>query len=151
MTQENLNKENFWNEMHQKYPLAMKDFCEWIDKYKESIKWKSLFNDHFKRGEIKGKGWGETEISFLHPKFHDLPLALQMGIWREYLDEHDFPRCKNEIENYLHAAEEGVHDVAERLFDDEDFQTCDNCDLPDACSDFGCAIRAGIKKNISIN
>ncbi len=30
-------------------------------------------------------------------------------------------------------------------FDDEDgFQCCDNCDLPDACADFGCAIKTGV-------
>lgn len=30
--------------------------------------------------------------------------------------------------------------------DDDNWQPCDDCDLPDACADFGCAIRAGIKK-----
>lgn len=29
--------------------------------------------------------------------------------------------------------------------DDSDFQPCDQCDLPDACDDFGCAIKSGIK------
>ena len=31
---------------------------------------------------------------------------------------------------------------------EDDFKCCDNCDLPDACADFGCAIKAGIKKPI---
>ena len=30
--------------------------------------------------------------------------------------------------------------------DDDDFQCCGDCDLPDACSDFGCAIKQGIVK-----
>lgn len=30
--------------------------------------------------------------------------------------------------------------------DDDDFQCCADCDLPDACSDFGCAIKSGIVK-----
>jgi YHS domain-containing protein len=34
---------------------------------------------------------------------------------------------------------------------EDNFTTCDNCDLPDACRDFRCAIKAGIKKNIIIN
>lgn len=36
--------------------------------------------------------------------------------------------------------------------DDEetDFESCDNCDLPDACADFGCAIKQGLKKDPSI-
>ena len=33
-------------------------------------------------------------------------------------------------------------------FDDEDdFQCCDKCDLPDACADFGCAIKTGVRKD----
>lgn len=37
------------------------------------------------------------------------------------------------------------------LFDDDDyeeddFQSCDDCDLPDACADFGCAIKNGVRK-----
>lgn len=30
--------------------------------------------------------------------------------------------------------------------DEDDFQPCDNCDLPDACADFGCAVKAGLHK-----
>ena len=29
--------------------------------------------------------------------------------------------------------------------DEDTFQPCDNCDLPDACADFGCAIKQGLK------
>ena len=32
--------------------------------------------------------------------------------------------------------------------DEDDFQCCDNCDLPDACADFGCAIKSGVRKYI---
>lgn len=31
--------------------------------------------------------------------------------------------------------------------DEDNFQPCDNCDLPDACADFGCAIKNGVRKN----
>lgn len=31
--------------------------------------------------------------------------------------------------------------------DDDNFQPCDNCDLPDACKDYGCAIKNGIRKH----
>jgi|CXWL01.1.fsa_nt_gi hypothetical protein len=31
--------------------------------------------------------------------------------------------------------------------DDDNFEPCDRCDLPDACRDFGCAIKSGIKKD----
>jgi hypothetical protein len=30
--------------------------------------------------------------------------------------------------------------------DDEDFDTCSDCDLPDACADFGCAVEKGLRK-----
>jgi hypothetical protein len=30
--------------------------------------------------------------------------------------------------------------------DDIEFYPCDNCDLPNACEDFGCAIKTGVKK-----
>lgn len=28
-----------------------------------------------------------------------------------------------------------------------EFYPCDKCDLPDACEDFGCAIKNGVKKS----
>lgn len=33
--------------------------------------------------------------------------------------------------------------------DEDSFQCCDNCDLPDACCDFGCAIQQGLKKDFN--
>lgn len=35
--------------------------------------------------------------------------------------------------------------------DEDDFEPCANCDLPDACADFGCAIKNGIRKNYPID
>ena len=32
------------------------------------------------------------------------------------------------------------------LEEEEDFEHCSECDLPDACSDFGCAADQGLKK-----
>lgn len=31
-------------------------------------------------------------------------------------------------------------------FEFDEFECCNDCDLPDACSDFGCAIKQGIRK-----
>ena len=31
-------------------------------------------------------------------------------------------------------------------FEDDDFQCCSDCDLPDSCSDFGCAKKQGFKR-----
>jgi protein gp37 len=42
-------------------------------------------------------------------------------------------------------------DKGEKIDDEIDFQPCDNCDLPDACEDFGCAIKNGVRKNYPID
>lgn len=34
---------------------------------------------------------------------------------------------------------------SEQIEDEAEFCFCDNCDLPAACEDFGCAIRQGIR------
>lgn len=51
----------------------------------------------------------------------------------------------------------GWHEAAKRWFclgcmdeydqeeEFDDFDCCENCDLPDSCSDFGCAIKQGIR------
>lgn len=46
------------------------------------------------------------------------------------------------------AMEGAPFDENEELFrEEEDFYPCDNCDLPDTCEDFGCAIRSGVKED----
>lgn len=71
---EALTKENFWDEMSQKYPKAMAHLLAWIDQYKSEHNWGSLFN---------------PEYSFQHPssppKYHELPIAMQFGIFLEWL------------------------------------------------------------------
>ena len=58
-------------------------------------------------------------------------------------------------EKMLHTIGEGmkvnkvviITDTQIEMDDDEDdFQCCGNCDLPDACADFGCAVKAGLRK-----
>lgn len=57
---QNLSKENFWNSLNEKYPLAVKYFCDWIDRYKVEVGWQKLFVDGI--------------------KFHDIPFEMQNGI-----------------------------------------------------------------------
>ena len=41
-----------------------------------------------------------------------------------------------------------MDDEEDSYWEDEDnFQCCDNCDLPDACCDFGCAIQQGLRED----
>lgn len=45
------------------------------------------------------------------------------------------------------GCEDNFDDEHDDEHDDEnDFQPCANCDLPDACDDFGCAIESGVRK-----
>lgn len=61
---ENLNKENFWNELHKQCPEAVDHFCNWIDDFKKANDWDSLFDPEL--------------------KFHDLPFDMQNGIIARY-------------------------------------------------------------------
>lgn len=79
---ENLTKENFWNEMQEKYPKAMKKFCDWIDNYKKENNWEVLFNGH-KFTHYSGVD-KEIENYTKTPKYHELPLSMQMGIFCQF-------------------------------------------------------------------
>lgn len=66
---ENINKENFFNGMMEKYPQGTQKFCDWIDNYKDEVNWRYMF-DH------------EKDI-----KFHDLPFEMQKGIIHRFVRE----------------------------------------------------------------
>ena len=70
-----LTKENFWNALYEKYS-EVAVFCGWIDEYKRSVEWDNLFNNgsmkHYARQSIK---------------FHDLPIAMQWGIFCQFASE----------------------------------------------------------------
>lgn len=95
---ESLTKENFWNELEEKYPAGMKIFCDWIDQYKETIGWSFLFK----------------EANDL--KFHDMPIAFQLGIWIQFRSEMTgiYPpvidRRKNEIREFIQNLHEEATD-----------------------------------------
>lgn len=74
---ESLTKENFWNEILEKYPKSGKLFCDWIDQYKERVNWDLLFAD-------RHNGLGRV------PKFHEIPLAMQIGVIIQFFQEQNF-------------------------------------------------------------
>lgn len=74
-----LTKENFWNDTMVSYPKATKLFCDWIDEYKKAVGWGNLFNKHYNTGN--DNGWN------LLPKFHDIPYAMQQGIWIAFVED----------------------------------------------------------------
>lgn len=65
---EKLTKQNFWIDIESQYPDAVKDFYQWLDKYKEAIDWNLLF--------------GKTV------KFNDVPYEFQQGIWIEFVRQN---------------------------------------------------------------
>lgn len=77
---ENLNKINFFNGEMGKYPKAVKEFCDWIDKYKARVDWNKLFNSDSEYQNAQGKNAPA-------PKFHDLPLEMQLGIIVCFMEE----------------------------------------------------------------
>ncbi len=82
---ENLNKENFWNALMAKYPKAVEHFCNWIDEYKNEVKWNDIFGKNV--------------------KFHDLPFEMQNGIIARYeLELYNNHQGKGK-EEYLQIAE----------------------------------------------
>lgn len=67
----NLNKTNFFTpEWIEKFPLASKAFCEWIDEYKKEVRWTDMMCDYTKT----------TKDVYHSFKFHDIPLEMQLGI-----------------------------------------------------------------------
>lgn len=71
---EKLTKENFWNDLYAQYPGEMKKFCDWIDDYKKRVDWQKLF--------FTPHATHSRDI-----KYHDLPIAMQIGIFLQYVAE----------------------------------------------------------------
>lgn len=83
--QQNLNKE-WWDALHVECPESVERFCKWIDEYKERNGWNDLFNH---QPHVQG-------YEAYAPKFHDIPIAMQIGIIMEYFGD-SFP----EIDTFL--------------------------------------------------
>lgn len=79
---DSLTKENFWNDLYEKFPAEMEIFCKWIDEYKNKINW----NDLFTRVNCIGDQPNHCEIN--PPKYHDLPIAMQIGIFIQFRAEN---------------------------------------------------------------
>lgn len=71
--------------MQAKYPKAMKVFSDWIDEYKKKNNWKRLFNGGVGIHDNDYPASDTVSITSA-PKYHDLPIALQLGIWNEFAE-----------------------------------------------------------------
>lgn len=83
----NLTKENFWNELYAQYPEAVQQFCDWIDQYKTENNWVQLFNSGAVMAKSSHGVFEPSHYTTSAPKFHDLPLAMQTGIWIQFVQE----------------------------------------------------------------
>lgn len=78
---EKLTKENFWNALYEKFPGQVQQFCNWIDEYKKRVGWNLLFNSDSEYQNARGKNAPA-------PKYHDLPIAMQWGIFQQFCSEN---------------------------------------------------------------
>lgn len=107
---ENLNKENFWNKLRERFPDAVDFFCKWIDDYKKEVGWNDLFNSNSDYQNADGK-------NAQAPKFHDLPFEMQNGILARFeleLFNNTDGKGKQHYENIAEA----YKDVLEKIFKD---------------------------------
>lgn len=69
----------------------------------------------------------------------------------EYNDDHH-PLLVQECDKCVKMKQQEIDyelppDTDENPISDPDFYPCQNCDVPDACEDFGCAIKSGIRSH----
>ncbi len=79
---ESLTKENFWNELAEKYPEQMKQFGLWIDEYKKRVGWHNLFH-------LDNPNAFQGGPSNFKRKYHELPIAMQFGIFYQFTVESE--------------------------------------------------------------
>jgi hypothetical protein len=72
-----MDKAGFWDALSEKYPEEFASFADWVDEYKRRNKWDRLFNERAMR-----PGMGHMIV-----KYHDLPNAMQLGIFIQYTIE----------------------------------------------------------------
>lgn len=78
-----LSKENFWDEIEEKYPEQLNVFTTWLSEYKQRVNWDDLFLN---------TGSPTRQHYFGHIKFHHLPVAMQIGIFAQFIAETDESR-----------------------------------------------------------
>lgn len=76
----------FWGECIKQSPKAMNQFLDFIDNYKKENDWNKLFNGGVSLGRFThSHNAPHTEA----PKYHDLPYAMQIGIFFDWLYKVD--------------------------------------------------------------
>lgn len=82
-----MNRSEFWDILSEKYPEEVGDFTHWCDEFKRRYNWFGIFRE--------GADTIETPLgtAVIHKsiKIHDLPQAMQIGIFLQYTIEHGGP------------------------------------------------------------
>jgi hypothetical protein len=76
MEDNKLNSE-FWSEIKEKFVGEIQEFNQWIEKYKTRMGWEHIFNPNY---TMEGMSWRRIT-------FYDLPDAMQIGIFIQYVSE----------------------------------------------------------------
>lgn len=101
--------DNFWYGIKEKYPEYFNDFSEWFKVYKEKVGWKKIFN------EIVAFRMYASVVTKA-PKFYKLPIAMQIGIFLQYVSEK-----KSSIDFKIHICKENDKSLELILEDIEDW------------------------------
>jgi hypothetical protein len=68
----------------EKWPEGLKVFTDWINQYKIENNWMGLFNDSEGLSVATYEG---VSVERKAPKYHDLPGAMQLGIFVEFMQD----------------------------------------------------------------
>lgn len=100
--QQLLTKQNFWDALEEKFPLAIAEFKTWIDEYKKKVNWDGLFK------VVADTHEGYPAEMYKQVKYHELPDAMQVGIWLQFCSEQPEKTRDIAIDNFdLRADMEG--------------------------------------------
>lgn len=125
MDSKGLTKENFFdelekldrlNKLEKQYPKAMAQFQEWINQYKIDNDWKRLFGEDTSLSDAKQAGKWTDRIA---PKFHELPSAMQLGIFIQFSFTVDHAIVEGDpLEGIEEILREGFNDVFSTIEND---------------------------------
>lgn len=96
-----LTRENFWDELMTKFPGDINRFISWIDEYKEAVGWNHLL----------GKAI----------KFHDMPIAMQLGIFIQFTCDESHRYSFNEESEGKTIDEYAREAIKEFFFHEDDW------------------------------
>lgn len=94
-----MDKAGFWDPILAKYPEEFGDFAKWLDEYKRRVRWPVLFNN-----------------AYIPTKYHDLPPAMQIGIFMQYTVESGGTML---MENGFTYSMNGIIESIKSWFDEE--------------------------------